>query len=110
MANSETKIHDLTACTAPSTNDELLMVGNLGSNGVPTSYRVKLSIFFSNTVANTAANLSYANAFIFSTINTTPANNIDIPVGFSNGTLWSDGNYLYIISNNTISRTEFTSF
>lgn len=97
------KISELIACTAPSTNDKLVLVANAGSN---TQY-CTVNNFFNNAAVNVTANVVTGNTVIISS-NLTPANSTANGV---KGTIVWDSTYIYIaVANNSWKRIALTTF
>jgi len=110
MADRAKKISELTALTAPSSDDLLVIVDSPSSNAI--TKKVTVSNFFNNTAANvTISNTFYltANNILISK-NTTPANSTSIAASVK-GTFWFDTNYIYVATaNGTIKRAALSTF
>lgn len=68
-------------------------------SGVPESLGISVKKFLES---NVSANVSFTGTVKANTFNSsyhvTPANNSDVPVGFEVGTSWSDGDYIYYVT------------
>lgn len=97
------KLTDLVQANSANSSTLLYIVND--PSGTPTSNSISVKgLFESNVSANVAigghaviTGKAIANA-IQVNYTSTPANSIDVPVGFANNTIWSDGNYLYVVS------------
>lgn len=76
--------------------------------GSPESNSITIkNIFESNVTANVVANgslvvsQSVVGNVIVVNYDQTPANSTNVPSGFANNTLWSDGTYIYIVTSPT---------
>jgi hypothetical protein len=97
------KLTELPTVNTVSSNSLLYVV--IDPNGTPASHGISVQKYLeSNVSSNLALNgssvitgVSSANA---STIrySATPANSTAVPAGFANGTVWSDGSYLYVVT------------
>lgn len=67
--------------------------------GTPTSYKMTSKSFLES---NIAANASFAGpvkgTYVIASDNTTPANSTDVPSGYPIGSIWSDGDYVYVVT------------
>jgi len=110
MADRAKKISELTALTAPSIDDLLVIVDSPSSNAI--TKKVTVSNLFNNTAANvTISNTYYLTANnILITKNTTPTDSASIPTAVK-GTFWFDANYIYVATaNGTIKRAALSTF
>lgn len=109
MADRAKKISELTALTAPSTDDLLVIVDAPAGNAV--TKQVTVQNFFNNS----AANVTVGNTYYLS------ANNLVVrrkatPVTSSGtsdlqGSIWFDENYVYVaVANGTIKRAALSTF
>ena len=102
MATSK-KVTELTAATAVTADDLMYVVDD--PLGTPTSKKITTKQFLeSNATANVVANGSLvvvgravSNSATF-TYTSTPANANSVPAGFAVNTVWSDGNYIYVVT------------
>lgn len=102
MATSK-KVTDLTALTSATADDLLLIVDD--PSGTPTSKKITTKNFLeSNATSNVVANgslvitgLALVNAITVA-YTSTPANATNVPAGFTTGTIWSDGAYIYVVT------------
>lgn len=112
MATSK-KVTDLTAANSASSTDLLYIVTDV--SGTPTSKKITANNFFNSnssakfatvTAANILANggVVAANSVMIS-YNIAPTSNTDVPSGMANNTMWTDGNYIYVVAN-TASATQ----
>lgn len=109
MADRAKKISELTALTAPSTDDLLVIVDDPSGNSATKKVTV------GNFLNNAAANVTVSNTHYLS------ANNLVIrrrttPVSSSGtadlqGSIWFDTNYIYVaVANGTIKRAALSTF
>ena len=110
MADRAKKISELTALTAPSIDDLLVIVDSPSSNAITKKVTV------SNLLNNTAAIVTISNTYyltannILITKNTTPANSTSIAASVK-GTFWFDADYIYVATaNGTIKRAALSTF
>ena len=110
MADRAKKITELTALTAPSSDDLLVIIDSPSSNAI--TKKVTVGNFLNNTAANvTIGNTYYLNANnILITKNTTPTDSSSIPTAVK-GTFWFDANYIYVATaNGTVKRASLSTF
>jgi len=94
MSNRAKKITELTALSAPASEDLMVIVDD--PSGTPITKYVTVS----NLLGNSSANVVVYNA--------TPANST---ITVKKGTLMFDNNYLYVATaNNTLKRVGLSSF
>lgn len=109
MANNDArKISGYDACTAPEANALLVVTGNTA--GQLTSFNITVSSLLGNSQVdiNVANNKTLAANNVIIRRTTTPNSSTDI---VAKGTIWSDGNYLYIaVADNSIKRVALSSF
>lgn len=111
------KLSELIPSLQTANADALLYIVT-DPTGSPSSNSITVkSLFESNLTANVAANGSlvvsqYAIAnVVISNYNQTPAASNNVPAGFANGAMWSDGSYLYVVANsNTVMRVALSSW
>lgn len=109
MADRAKKISELTALTAPSTDDLLVIVDDPAGN--TATKKVTVQNFFNSSQANvTVANTYYlsANNLVIRR-KTTPI----VSSGTSDlqGSFWFDENYIYVaVANGTIKRAALSTF
>lgn len=108
MVDRAKKISELTAHTAPSSDDLLVIVDSPSSNAV--TKKVTVGNFF----ANVAANVAVQDNYYLSTKNLivrrkeTPDPQTAVPPA---GSFFFDDNYLYVVtSNGTIKRASLSTF
>lgn len=106
MANNATKISELNACTTPEANAVLAVVGNTASNN--TTFKVEVDKLFSNAAAN--ASFQVLTALTFVCTGNTPANSSDANGHVVNNSIWSDGDYVYVLSGGTVKRAALSTF
>jgi|LauGreDrversion2_2_1035103.scaffolds.fasta_scaffold12434_2 hypothetical protein len=95
MSDRAKKITELTALTAPSADDLMVIVDS--PSGTPVTKYVTVGNFLGNSAANVT---------IFNT--TTPANST---ITVKKGTIMFDSSFLYIATaNNTLKRVALTAF
>jgi len=103
MANVALAISALVACTSPTSNDELVLAANAGSN----TERCTVANFLNNTSANVSMNV-VTGAQLLATDNTTPSNST---ATVAKGRIWYDDDYLYIaIGDDMIKRITLETF
>jgi len=108
MADRARKGTELPTRTFVNANDIVIVVAN--TSNTPNTYGVRVGNFFTNCDANVtlqnAAILSVNTAIIRK--NSTPANST---ITVTQGTMWSDGTYLYVATaDNTLKRVALSAF
>ncbi len=109
MADRAKKISELTALTAPSADDLLVIVDDPSGNSA--TKQVTVGNFFNNAAANVTVGNTYylsANNFVIRRRATPAASS-----GTSDlqGSIWFDTNYIYVaVANGTIKRAALSSF
>lgn len=109
MASNARKISELTACTAATGGNQLVVVGN--TSGTSNTYSLTVSNLFGNSQANVIVGDSYVlstnNLIIRNT--TTPANSE--AGGITNNSIWFDADYIYVaLANGYIKRAPISVF
>lgn len=114
MADRAKKISELTALTAVSSDDLLVVVDSPAANA--TTRKVTVGTFFGNSSANVTIKSGY-----FLNANNAVVNNFTIgrkttPIassgtGDTQGMMWFDENYIYVaVANGTVKRASLSSF
>jgi len=106
MANNATKIANLVACSTPAATDLLALVSNVAGNAWTQS--VTANVLFHNTAANVSMNVATF-ATITITGNSTPSTNTD-NASRANGSIWSDGAYIYHWNGTRVTRATLATF
>lgn len=106
MATSK-KVTDLVAASTVAATDLMYIVRD--PSGTPTSNSVTVNTFITANLNASYANVTAANILCGNGVvhaNTvkinyqyTPTSNTDVPAGASNGSIFFDSNYLYIVAN-----------
>jgi len=91
------KVTDLSAITTVAAEDLIYIIDD--PSGTPTGKKSTAKVFLeSNVVANVEFGGSVQAPYLIATDTTTPANSTDVPSGYPVGSIWSDGDYIYIIT------------
>lgn len=106
MATSK-KVTDLVAATTAANTDLLYVVKD--PSGTPTSNSVSVGSLMTSNLNTTFANVTAANILagngivrantVMINYRTAPSSNTDVPAGAANGSIWSDGTYIYVVAN-----------
>lgn len=109
MATSK-KVTELPALLTV-TGDDLLYIVN-DPLGTPSSLKVTTKTFLESNVTANASFDGHVSGLTFKfAYSATPANASAVPAGFTSGTAWSDGNYLYVVApGNTLKRAALASW
>lgn len=110
MATSK-KVTELDALTTSAAGDLLYVVDD--PTGTPVSKKITVkSLLESNVTANANINGTVSANVVTILLANTPASNTDGPSGLANGSIWSDGDYIYVITNsgtNEVKKVALTS-
>jgi len=110
-ANTAAKVSSYQACSAPKALDALMILSANTTNNATNPYITKHSTvaqLFSNVTSNTIqATIVTSNSIVVSS-HSTPANNSAGSLAL--GTMWTDDDYIYVVTGSGIRRAALTDF